>query len=122
VLDPDGAIAPISVVAFSLSKPDVILDRGTWARERRERGRVAAESGLVDIMAASTRCHNQLSMIDSQNWRGLQINAGRVLADHISCNLHVPRGPRRVDKYHVITQTVNKWQALTRTRTRPKTD
>jgi hypothetical protein len=58
VLDPDGTIAPISVVAFSLSKPDVILDRGTWARERRERGRVAAESGRVDILAASKRYHN----------------------------------------------------------------
>ena len=39
----------MSAVAFSLSSPDGILDRGAWAMERRERGRVAAESGRTDM-------------------------------------------------------------------------
>jgi len=55
LLAPNGGTAPTSVVAFSLSSPDVILDRGTWAMERRERGRVAAESGREDMMAAPTK-------------------------------------------------------------------
>lgn len=45
-----GCVAPISAVAFSLSRLDVILDRGTWAMERRERTR-AAESCREDIVA-----------------------------------------------------------------------
>lgn len=45
-----GCVAPMSAVAFSLSRLDVILDRGTWAMERRERTR-AAESCREDIMA-----------------------------------------------------------------------
>lgn len=42
---------PISVVEFSLSMVDVSLDRGTWAIERRVRGRTdPAESPLDAIV------------------------------------------------------------------------
>lgn len=71
-------MAPMSVVAFSLSRPDVILDRGTWAIERRERGRVAVESDRVDILAASTDYGNQPSMIHAQGGRGSKTKAGRI--------------------------------------------
>jgi hypothetical protein len=50
VLGSKGGTAPMSVVAFSLSRPDVILDRGTCAIERRERTRAAPVS-RVDMLA-----------------------------------------------------------------------
>ena len=49
VLTSNCGTTPMSAVAFSLSSPDGILDRGAWAMERRERGRVAAESGRTDM-------------------------------------------------------------------------
>lgn len=96
----EGAIAPMSVVAFSLSKPDVILDRGTWARDRRERGRVAVESGRVDILAACTRDRDQSSMIHAQGRRGSRIRDDRIRIppNYASCaSLHVAPALRRVE-------------------------
>lgn len=47
---PGGWIAPMSVVEFSLSMVDVSLDRGTWAIERRDRGRTDPAESPLDAM------------------------------------------------------------------------
>ena len=59
----------MSVVVFSLSTPDVNLDRGTWAIERRDRGRADPAESLLDAMRQDIGYHRQIWNIKASQFQ-----------------------------------------------------